>query len=197
MVNFVTSLRSRGSRASNGGEGETGGGGMVRGVGSIVGAIAALDLIASAATAGAPYLLFNYSETGPGAIDASWYQSSNPKPIAYNYDTYTDVPVLDWTGNVGPYTSIAWISTVFESGGFVTPDGSISVFGQQYYGFPESSPSFAPGVWTGTNATDNLPFALDITPSNIPEPSGWVMMVVGLGAVGAAMRLAPRRESIP
>jgi hypothetical protein len=166
---------------------------MIRRTGSVVGAIAALGLIASASAASASYLLFSYSETGPSAIDASWYQSPNPTPIAYNYDTYTTVPVFDWTGNVGPYTSITWISVVFESGGFVTPDGSISVFGQQYYGFPESDPSFAPGVWTGVNATDGLPFTLTITNSDIPEPSEWAMMLVGLGGVGAAMRLARRK----
>jgi hypothetical protein len=169
---------------------------MSRTARSVIGAICALALVVPVSAASASYLLFTYSETGPGAIDVSWDQSSNPRPIAYNYDTYATVPVLDWTGNVGPYTSITWISVVFENGGFITPDGSINVYGQQFYGFPESSPSFAPGLWTGVNATDGLPFTLTITNADIPEPSAWTMALVGLGGVGGAMRLERRRTRV-
>jgi hypothetical protein len=163
---------------------------MIRVVGSFVGALAALGLIASASAAGATSLLFTYVETGPGAIDVSWDQSSNPKPIAYNYDIYTTVPVSNWTGNVGPDTAVTYYAAT-NNGGFSAANFAINVYGQQYYNLPESVPAFGPNVWTGVNATDGLPFTL--TSIAVPEPAALAMVLAGLGAAGAAMRLARRK----
>lgn len=148
---------------------------------------------ATAPPAGASTLRFSYAETGPQPIDVGWRQSSDPTPLDYNFDTYTTVPVFDWTGNIGPFTSITYDSVIFTNGGFYTPDGAILVSHLQLYGPPESSPHFAPNVWTGVNAADGLPFTLTITA--VPEPAGWALMLIGFGGLGGALRLSRRRTS--
>jgi len=166
--------------------------GYARRLFSVAAAIAALGLTAGSA-AGATSLLFTYVEAGPGAIDASWNQSSNPAAFAYDYFYYTAVPVFNWTGNVGPYGGMYYYSFgIYGNGGFSTPDGTINVYGGQYYGFPESNPYFVPGVWTGVNATDGLPFTL--TAIAVPEPSEWAIMLLGLGGVGVGLRIARRTK---
>jgi len=166
---------------------------MIHRIATVMGAIAALALTAAASAASASTLLFTYAETGPDPIDVSWNQLSDPTPIAYNFFTYTMVPVFNWKGDIGPFSSMTYDSVVFTDGGFYTPDGAISVYHLQLYGIPESSPRFAPNVWTGDNTADGLPFTLTITA--VPEPGAWAIMLVGLGGLGAAMRVARRRGS--
>jgi PEP-CTERM motif len=150
---------------------------------AIIGASLAAAVLATGAHAGE--LLFSYTETGPGAIDFSFDQSSNPTPLADGLGFNTQVPVSNWTGNIGPYSSIVWFS-LSANGMFDTPDGVFVVFGPQVYGGTEAAPTFAPGVFPGADQTTGLNGVLTVTA--VPEPAGWALMLIGFGALGSVLR---------
>jgi PEP-CTERM motif len=153
----------------------------------LVMAATTIAALTCAATAQAETLLFSYSEPG---LNFSFEQSSNPTPIAYQDDNYTQTPVTDWTGSVGPYTSIVWYSTD-QSGMFDTPDSVYDIVGAQVYSGSESNPTFTPGVYTASDMNrDYLGGTLTITA--VPEPASWALMLIGLGALGAALRTSRR-----
>jgi hypothetical protein len=145
--------------------------------------LAAIAIAATLATgaAQASTLHFNYSENG--GIDFSFKQSSNPTPISYGPGFATEAPVSDWTGNIGPYSSIAWFNSK-ANGMFDTIDGSYIVFGPQVYSGPESAPVFAPGVFAGADQTNGLSGTLTVT--SVPEASTWAMMLLGFAGLGFA-----------
>ncbi len=155
--------------------------------------LAAIVTAAAFATgaAQASTLKFSYSESG--GIDFSFEQSSNPTPIFSFPGALTQVPVSDWTGNIGPYSSIVWWSAT-DSGMFETVDGLYSVVGrQQVYSGPESAPAFAPGVFAGTDATNGLSGTLTVTA--VPEASTWAMMLVGFAGLGFAGTRTSRKAA--
>ena len=148
--------------------------------------------VALATAASASELLFTYTETGPGAIDFSFDQASNPTPLSFTLGTVTDVPVTNWSGNIGPYSAIQWFSAA-SSGQFNTQDDLYVVFGPQIYGGTEDAPTFGPGTFAGADQSDGLVGTLVVT--SVPEPAGWMLMLVGIGGLGAAMRTR-KRESV-
>ena len=154
-------------------------------------AIIGASLAAAAALATGAHaeeLLFTYAESGPGAIDFSFEQSSNPTPISFSDGFATQVPVSDWTGNVGPFTSISWFSAS-DNGMFDTVDGVVQVVGPQVYGGSEAAPTFAPGTFAGVDHINQLSGVLTVTAiAAVPEPASWALMLIGVGALGAAMR---------
>jgi hypothetical protein len=150
---------------------------------TIIGVSLAAAVLATGAQAGE--LLFSYTETGPGAIDFSFDQSSNPTPLSYALGDSTQVPVSNWTGNVGPYSSIVWFS-LGDNGMFDTVDGAYVVFGPQVYGGTEAAPTFATGVFPGADQTNGLSGVLTVTA--VPEPAGWALMLIGFGALGSTLR---------
>jgi hypothetical protein len=126
-------------------------------------------------------LFFSYSESG--GIDFSFEQSSDPTPLFSSPDL-TQTPVSDWTGNIGPYSSIVWWNAKKATGMFDTSDGSYVVVGPQVYSGPESAPVFAPGVFAETDNTDSLSGTLTVT--SVPEASTWALMLVGLASLSFA-----------
>ncbi len=154
--------------------------------------LAAIVTAAAFATgaAQASTLLFSYSESG--GIDFSFEQSSNPTPIFSFTGALTQVPVSDWTGNIGPYSSIVWW-TAAASGMFETVDGLYSVVGPQVYSGPEGAPVFAPGVFAGTDVTNGLSGSLTVTA--VPEASTWAMMLIGFAGLGFAGHRTARKAT--
>lgn len=77
---------------------------------------------------------------------------------------------------------------------------SVSIANENIVGFDASDITLTNGVLTldfrgttwSTNDLANL--SLNAT-SAVPEPSTWMMLILGLGAVGASMRLQRRRKS--
>ncbi len=154
---------------------------MARRVNIVVGVIAGLALSAATALAIAATLTVNYTE-GPGGIHYSFDQSSNPTPISYVNGEYTEIPIWDGTGDFAGASAVYWYSSAFDDGAFA--------FSPQGYTGPESAPVFAPGTLYQYDPSDGLTGALTLA---VPEPSVWAMLVLGIGGLGAAMRLARRR----
>jgi hypothetical protein len=107
-------------------------------------------------------------------------QTASPFAGGYNETTRFDV--------CSP-TCVEWTPVFSNAGGahevdFFAPSGSSLHYGDAYFvnvvfsnGLPDGSNSGFSAVFTG----------------NVPEPSTWAMMLVGLGGIGAAMRMARRR----
>jgi hypothetical protein len=145
---------------------------------------AAVSLASLSLTAGASALElhFNYTETGTGAIDFSFDQSSAPIPIFFTLNIDTDVPVTNWTSNIGAASSIDWQNAnVF--GGFLTDIGAgNNVSGPQVYTGSESAPVFAPGTFDMVDLDNGLLGVLTVTVT--PLPPAWMMLIAGFVGLG-------------
>lgn len=149
----------------------------------------AVSLLANRENANATPLNFSYSETGNNGINFSFDQASNPVPLGEDGGIFTIIPVSNWSGNVGPFSSIVWYNAT-DLGLFDTADHSTAVYGPQVYSGTEANPVFAPGQFTGIDHDNGNTGTLVVTAA-VPEPSAWAFMVVGLGMVGLIMRKRP------
>lgn len=153
--------------------------------------IAALGLTVFAATAAANAETLKVTWEEPGGVMASWLQSSDPTPSDYGTDIATTVPITDFTGNVGPYSSIAFYNAALDGGFSIFPPGSSiplwAVQGAQMYTGGEAAPIFAPGVFAVQDFTDGLDGNVSFTVA-VPEPPVWSLMIAGLAFLGAWKR---------
>jgi hypothetical protein len=154
--------------------------------------IAALGVAVFAATAAANAETLKVSWDEPGGVMASWLQSSDPTPSDYLTDAATTVPVTDFTGNVGPYSSIAFYNTSLDGGFSIFAPGTPAplwvVQGAQMYTGSEVTPVFAPGVFAVQDFTNGLDGNVSFTVA-VPEPPVWSLMIAGLAALGVWRRL--------
>lgn len=146
-------------------------------------AAASVAAITLGATAHAETLLFSYSDTG--GVSFTYEQSSTPTPTAYSANFANSVPVRDFKGNIGPYSSMSYYTTA-ASGGFSTPGGLVDGRGPQIFSGTVSNPVFAPGKFAVDEVFTQQTGTLAI--SAVPEPTSWAMMLVGLGGLGGMMR---------
>jgi hypothetical protein len=149
---------------------------------------AAVSLASLSLTAGAnaSVLHFQYIETGQGAIDFSFDQSSTPVPDGFLLGGSTDVPVTNWTSNIGPASSIDWLSANVFGGFFTdTPNNNgngSSVTGPQVYTGSELAPVFAPGTFDMADMDNGLSGVLTVTAT--PLPAAWTMLIAGFVGLG-------------
>jgi hypothetical protein len=146
-------------------------------------AAASIAAITLGATAHAGTLLFSYSDTG--GVSFTYEQSSTPTPTNYSANFADSVPIQDFQGNIGPYSSMSYFTTA-ASGGFVTPDGLVNGGGPQIFAGTVSNPVFAPGTFAIDEVLAQQTGTLTI--SAVPEPASWAMMLAGLGGLGGMMR---------
>ena len=150
----------------------------------LLAAVVSLASLSLTAGANALELHFQYTETGTGAIDFSFDQSSTPVPNFFFAGIDTDVPVTNWTSNLlGPASSIDWHSSG-DGGGFIT-DNTNSFFqalGPQVYTGSESAPVFAPEIFQVFTDINGLSGVLTVTAT--PLPSAWTMLIAGFVGLG-------------
>jgi hypothetical protein len=153
--------------------------------------------LALAAPAHASELLFDFS--GPSGT-AVFQLASSPTPDYVN----TVLPGSDQFGFnnvVGVYDGVAGTASTINFGEGIVASLNIVANGLGFTQF--SSPTLftgsasAPTFLTGSFTLNNPFFGngnLTISPiaSDVPEPATWIMMILGFGLVGAAMRIRRR-----
>ncbi len=144
----------------------------------------ALDITTSAVTEANPYpcptcnsTLANVASSVTGDVNGNPITGMLPALTYAGNDNhlYSTAPFLDW-GDLGFATAGIWYN-LFQ-GDFVGHAG--------YY-----LCSTDPGIGCTSSVYDN-PISLTV---GVPEPAAWVMLVIGFGGLGAAMR-SRRRQSI-
>ena len=79
-----------------------------------------------------------------------------------------------------------------EDGGLQLNDQSVTLYdlaGSQLFTGTTSNPTFVPGnyLMSTFGSQDHL-YSLSISSTGVPEPATWAMMMLGLGAIGLALR---------
>lgn len=177
-------------------------------------AVAGLLAIGTALPANA--VLLNYRLTGE--INASWQIDSDraPDDVRSGLFGYYNVP-LDVDGvhydnaliymfawwalggveaDLGLDQTGAGTGTLFSA---VSVDPYAQNMGQIYTG-SESDPTLLVGEWDFVNYDDyqndpSTPPSYHLSVSMVPEPAAWSLMIIGLGAIGAAKRRSAMKLS--
>lgn len=165
---------------------------------------AALGAIASLPAQAATVFVGSWQvDEGP-----TWSSSPPNGPLAYTAQeaaallfggSPTDYAISTIDNLVENINHLGWYSVLGSAGGVErAEDYSRKYLGQFYgptVGFPVNDPNAPASAYVWDNAQGdrytNYAFRLD---NAVPEPATWAMMLIGFGAVGAAMR---RRKSQP
>ena len=155
----------------------------------LIGAVA-LPSQASAAT-----VLFTL--TGP--TTASFSLDQSPTPTNVNFNNFS-IDGVSGTLSGAP----ASLFLTFDTGGkFVIATNQttftfLSIQGSLFSGLP-ADPTFIVGSYNPAElgVSSGADYQLSITDvSAVPEPSTWMLMLVGFGVVGGSMRLARNRKKL-
>lgn len=162
-------------------------------------ALAALTLL-TATPAWASPLTFSF--VGEGS-SFSFQLDSRPAPYATSDDqtTFELTPIgleggriSDFGGGVYFYTSDF---DNFSYGGIATVDGNFSTSGAQVFSGPVSAPVFATGRYSLIGFDGVTPDGvLTISAPSVaaaPEPTNWLLMIMGVTSVGWVMRRQRRQ----
>ena len=135
--------------------------------------------------------------TSGNTVFSAFNLSGDPFTWDDGYATYYNV---DYTvgpdrGYVGFYDLDSDVEG--EVGGLTFSDGSGTFSGDQLYGGTEDSPTFTSGSYQIYGDLDNQPTAAyTVSITNVPEPATWLMMILGFGTVGVALRRKQRSSSL-
>lgn len=155
-------------------------------------------MITVVSPANAAPLLFDFS--GPSGT-AVFQLDSNPTPDFFQ--TFIGSDQFSFNNVAGTYGGIAGTASTISFGNGVFASLSIAAPNLGFTQFnaptlfsgPPSSPTFLTGTFTVIN-----PFfgngTLTISPvsaGGVPEPTVWAMMLIGMGAIGGALR---RRKNV-
>ena len=157
------------------------------------------------------------SGTTAGNIDGTnfvYFSQANPTNGQYNGDGGTG-PILTFTfGSAITAFAFDWVDTDptdayridfsgpgFTTIGYANPPFSLNGTGRGFFGFISSS-AFTTVTFT-QNAAGGVvdPFGIDNIRTNstfntgVPEPATWAMMMLGFGAMGAALRRSRKVEA--
>ena len=151
----------------------------------IISAAIATASTAVASEARAAPLLFTFT----GLENTTFVLDSNPTPTSYSLYSFM-VFNLKGTLNGAPH---AFPELTFYSqagaGGISSQDSSLVLtnIGPVVFSGATSNPVFTPGAIFNFPAGDTLTIS---TVSSVPEPSTWLLMMVGLFGIGITLRAA-------
>ncbi|HEX8534627.1 MAG TPA: PEPxxWA-CTERM sorting domain-containing protein [Allosphingosinicella sp.] len=159
----------------------------------LIRAIALLFLFAAVPAAAQSYY-FEVTNSA-GAVVTSFTLPSQPRPPTIagkegSYFYFEDVPVnYNGSKNIDYVTFWKVTSPTNIVLSYEDPNEGDYIFqlystdGRSIYTGPESAPNFQPGTYAVYNA--NGAYTLTV---GLPEPQTWLMMIIGFGAVGGALR---------
>ncbi|ASJ91147.1 PEPxxWA-CTERM sorting domain-containing protein [Porphyrobacter sp. CACIAM 03H1] len=159
-------------------------------------AAASLAAFVSPANASAAELLFELS----GPTSASWFLNENQTPSVF---TNNRTVIRGVSGTINQANQVFdlhfWIQNEdVNGGGFILLNGNriAEYSGIQLFSGPTSAPRFAAGTFSLTSV-DGRGFTLNVSEvPAVPEPGTWLMMIIGLGFTGGAIRFAKRQQSV-
>ena len=171
-------------------------------------AAASCAALATAAPAAAATVLFNFVGTDP-ADSFSFSIDDSPVPDAtfpgsFEFDSF------DITTSTGDDIGTLVFFDLLNGGGldFLTGiGGGFSFGGPQLYTGGEANPVFQPGTFilssnglgVGPGGTPAGTLTISsVATGAVPEPGTWMLMILGFGAMGAAMRrkTAPAKVAV-
>lgn len=171
-------------------------------------AVAALSAVASLPAQAATIF------AGSWRVDQGPHWSSSPPngPLAYTGQeaaallfggTASDYAISTIDAAVGNINNSAWYSVIGYSGAVLLAENYSSKYLGQFYGptfgYPTQDPNASASAYVSDNASGadfrNYAFRIDNAPA-VPEPATWMMMLVGFGALGAAMRRRTSRTRV-
>jgi hypothetical protein len=162
-------------------------------------AAALLAGTAMATPAGAAPLFFDFvADNSLGSV--SFALDTNPSPLLQLNESYVTFKPLPVKTSSGTYNANIFFYTPFSAGGFdifnsATNASIARVTGAQLFSGTNQAPIFSMGSY---KLNGLLPFSggtltISAVNSAVPEPATWAMMILGMGAVGYAMR---RRQKV-
>jgi hypothetical protein len=167
--------------------------------------LAAIALATSLAAfpALATQVLFNLTSVGffgkPGEFAGHWTLDLMPTPSEEDFlEFIIDGPIsgeFDFEGVANQINNLGFNVSV-EGGGFSGNFGTDPTFNETFDGGATTlftGPTSAPTFKLGTFELDS-DSTLTISAIGAPEPASWALMILGFGAVGAALR---RRGTAP
>lgn len=161
-------------------------------------ALAMLLLIGAGPTFAAVYL-FDLDQcttavcTSTNAQVASFTLPSSPAESGFSTGNYFYIDNVPMTYNGS--------AQVYDVAFYAAPTGGLEIYNgattilfaesqfsdDQVYTGPESAPTFVPDTYLLQNAAATTFYRLTIT-ETVPEPATWLMMILGFGGVGVALR---------
>lgn len=152
----------------------------------------------------APFETYSFSFSLPGQSFTTIYQDSNVSVTTQLFNVHYSlngvaVPVTLWTGPqsgcfgqaVGTLCNVAFFDTNLAGGiALAFSDHVIEFYGVDIGG----AGTLVPGNYSFVPNIDNSYVNEGTAVASVaPEPAGWVFMLLGVGAVGAATRAGRRR----
>jgi PEP-CTERM motif len=148
--------------------------------------VAAVVAALSVTSACAEILRFSF--TGDSGDFATWTQPSDPTPVGFQDQFYTEVEVANGASSGGGFTIVEFDSNAIVDGGFFIDQAGLFGAGPTLYSGPESAPIFHTGRFLVNTGSVTVTAA-------VPEPSTWAMMLIGFAGLGYASRRALRKSA--
>lgn len=141
--------------------------------------LAAAAVVALLSVTPASAELLKFSFTGASGDFATWTQPSDPTPVGFEDQFYTDVQVTNGTSNKGGFGIVEFDSNAIGNGGFFIDEVGLFGTGPTLYTGPESAPIFHAGDFLVNTGS------LTVTAA-VPEPPTWAMGLIGFVGLGYA-----------
>lgn len=128
-----------------------------------------------------------YELTGPQNVSFTLTDAPAPDVVFADGFAIRDVAILLDGQNLVRDVRFA---NALNGGGFVIPGSVIDLTGAQLFSGARSSPILLQGQFSLTGVGNQSTYTLNVRQATapVPEPSTWLLLMVGFGAVGAALR---------
>jgi hypothetical protein len=150
--------------------------------------IAALVLAANHAQAGAAQLLYILT----GDTSASFTVNTKPVPDVVFPDGFLIRNVNVTLNGLSQLRDVGFARDL-SAGGLIISGTNLNLAGPQLFSGPSMSPTLLSGNFTLTGLNNpTRTFSLSVTPveTAVPEPQSWLLMALGFGLIGGALRMS-------